>query len=620
MVYFFERNKYLTHYQMRIIFAGKLVHKINRMLHYEKLKETHQVNYLKLKNKFSIIAIIRLALVVLIIFCVWQFIKNTQAIDLMYAFALLIGFIALLQKHQKIKYERNVAQKLVEINMEEINYINQQEIPFKDGKEYIDPAHLYTYDLDIFGPKSLFQHINRTATPSGEKTLAHKLSTPTLHVEIVRHQAAIKELANKIAYRQLFYAKAKLAKLDQEGYKKLINWSKTTIKTPHIFLTVLRVLMPILFFGMIAMSYYTENVLYTYLANTCFLLNLIVLAIYIKDVKTELISSEKIHETILQYALIFELIYEEEMQAEYLLELKKELIYEGEAVHLKFKKLSQLFNNLSSLENPVGAVFFNGALLYHLGVYSNLLKWKKKNAPLFEKYLHILGEFEALNALANFSFNNKEFTFPSINNDYKIDFKNCGHPLIHESKRICNDVNFNAGTFIILTGSNMSGKSTFLRTLGINMVLANTGAPVCSSKAQLHPLPVIVSMRMSDSLTDSESYFFAEVKRLKQMMDELDQQICFVLLDEILKGTNSDDKRLGTVKVVEKMVLKKAIGAIATHDLEVCNITSTYPNNLSNNCFEVEIVNNELVFDYKLRDGICKNKSATFLMKKMEII
>jgi DNA mismatch repair ATPase MutS len=127
-------------------------------------------------------------------------------------------------------------------------------------------------------------------------------------------------------------------------------------------------------------------------------------------------------------------------------------------------------------------------------------------------------------------------------------------------------------------------------------------------------------MRMSDSLNDSESYFFAEVKRLKQIMDKLDEQVCFVLLDEILKGTNSDDKRLGTVKVVEKMVHKKAIGAIATHDLEVCNITASYPKNLSNNCFEVEIVNNELVFDYKLREGICKNKSATFLMNKMEII
>jgi DNA mismatch repair ATPase MutS len=166
----------------------------------------------------------------------------------------------------------------------------------------------------------------------------------------------------------------------------------------------------------------------------------------------------------------------------------------------------------------------------------------------------------------------------------------------------------------------MSGKSTFLRTLGINMILGNAGAPICASNAQIHPLPVVVSMRMSDSLTDSESYFFAEVKRLKQIMDELEHQICFVLLDEILKGTNSDDKRLGTVKVIEKLVKKNVIGAIATHDLEVCNITLVYPKNLSNHCFEVEIINNELAFDYKLRNGICKNKSASFLMNKLEII
>jgi DNA mismatch repair ATPase MutS len=231
-----------------------------------------------------------------------------------------------------------------------------------------------------------------------------------------------------------------------------------------------------------------------------------------------------------------------------------------------------------------------------------------------------LGELEALNCLANFSFNNKEFVFPTINKEYKIEIKNCGHPLINANKRICNDVSFNAGNFMILTGSNMSGKSTFLRTLGINMILGNAGAPICASNAQIHPLPVVVSMRMSDSLTDSESYFFAEVKRLKQIMDELEHQICFVLLDEILKGTNSDDKRLGTVKVIEKLVQKNVIGAIATHDLEVCNITLVYPKNLSNHCFEVEIINNELVFDYKLRDGICKNKSATFLMNKLDII
>ena len=152
------------------------------------------------------------------------------------------------------------------------------------------------------------------------------------------------------------------------------------------------------------------------------------------------------------------------------------------------------------------------------------------------------------------------------------------------------------------------------------MVLAGAGAPVCASAASMHPLPVIVSMRLSDSLSDSESYFFAEVKRLKQLMLALDEQKCFVLLDEILRGTNSDDKRSGTIGVLKKILAKRGIGIVATHDLEVCNTTSEYPEQLSNKCFEVEIVNDELVFDYKLREGICKNKSATFLMKKMGVI
>jgi DNA mismatch repair ATPase MutS len=185
---------------------------------------------------------------------------------------------------------------------------------------------------------------------------------------------------------------------------------------------------------------------------------------------------------------------------------------------------------------------------------------------------------------------------------------------------VTNSVDFAQKSFIILTGSNMSGKSTFLRTLGINLVLANAGSPVCAHSASVHPMDILVSMRLSDSLSDSESYFFAEVKRLKEIMDELDNHRCFILLDEILRGTNSDDKRTGTIEVVRNVIAKKAIGAIATHDLEVCNTTDEFPETLVNKCFEVEIKDNELHFDYRLRDGICQNKSATFLMKKMGVI
>jgi DNA mismatch repair ATPase MutS len=234
--------------------------------------------------------------------------------------------------------------------------------------------------------------------------------------------------------------------------------------------------------------------------------------------------------------------------------------------------------------------------------------------------MEVIGEFDKLQSLANFSYNNPDFAFPTLNANFEISFSNLSHPLLNENTRVGNDVNFQQQSFMILTGSNMSGKSTFLRSLGINMVLTGIGSSVCADKANVHPLPILVSMRLSDSLSDSESYFYAEIKRLKLIMDKLENNRAFVLLDEILRGTNSDDKRNGTIEVVKKMIAKNAIGAIATHDIEVCLTTNEYPNQLINNCFEVEIINDDLHFDYKLREGICKNKSATFLMKKMGVI
>jgi DNA mismatch repair ATPase MutS len=232
----------------------------------------------------------------------------------------------------------------------------------------------------------------------------------------------------------------------------------------------------------------------------------------------------------------------------------------------------------------------------------------------------VIGDIEALNCLANFSCNNPEFAFPELNNQFKIRLHECGHPLISREKRICNTADFNTHQFIILTGSNMSGKSTFLRTLGINMALAGIGSPVCAVDAEIHPMPVLASMRLDDSLSENESYFFAEVKRLKNILNELNAGTCFIILDEILKGTNSDDKRGGTLAILNRLIEKKAIGALATHDLEICTITDKHPRYMTNKCFEAEIINGTLVFDFKIREGVCKNKSATFLMQKMGII
>ncbi|NJM80390.1 MAG: DNA mismatch repair protein, partial [Flavobacterium sp.] len=327
-----------------------------------------------------------------------------------------------------------------------------------------------------------------------------------------------------------------------------------------------------------------------------------------------------INKIIKQYSLMIESIEQESFKSAKLERLQKELHQNTTKASVSFRQLSRLFSMLDSANNPIMALLLNGCFLYHIHGLKALIHWKTEKAKYLENWLAIIGEFEMLNSLANFSYNNPTFTFPVLNDDYEVSFTEMSHPLLNENNRVANTISFQPQSFIILTGSNMSGKSTFLRSLGVNMVLAGIGSVVCATKASIHPMPILVSMRLSDSLADSESYFYAEIKRLKQIMDALENKRSFVLLDEILRGTNSDDKRSGTVAVIQKMVAQNAIGAIATHDIEVCLITNDNPEQLINKCFEAEIHQNDLHFDYKLRDGICKNKSATFLMQKIGVI
>ena len=351
-----------------------------------------------------------------------------------------------------------------------------------------------------------------------------------------------------------------------------------------------------------------------------FLINLGILGQHFRQIKDEILGESQINKSIQKYSRLMYMLESQSFQSTKLQQLQKRLLTDNETASHHIANLSRLFQQMDSVHNPMGAIIFNGMSLYHVHTLRKLQEWKAIYAPMISDWLEVIGEIEAINSLSNFAYNNPTYTYPNINTQEQITFSNLGHPMLPDDVRVCNDVAFVDQKFIILTGSNMSGKSTFLRSLGINMVLANAGAPVCATAANIHPLDIYVSMRLSDSLSDNESYFFAEVKRLKEVMDAADSKLTFILLDEILRGTNSDDKRQGTVEVIKKLISKNVVGAIATHDLKVCDTTADYPNQLINKNFEVEIKEGELLFDYKLRDGVCKNKSATYIMKKMEII
>jgi DNA mismatch repair ATPase MutS len=550
----------------------------------------------------------------------FYYIKTNEALYVLFAFLFFVGFLFLMRIHSKLSFQKELTKAVLKINEDEIAYLKREKLPFENGIEFNDFHHPYAYDLDIFGEHSLFQNLNRTATFIGKKTLANKLLNLFSNETILENQEAINELKAKIDWRQDFEALAIVSTDSKNSYDSLIHWISFKNNSLSKVLIALSIILPTLFFGFVIAYFITSKAIILSYVTYIFIFNLIVLGRSLKRIQSEIAKADNIDKTIKQYSLLVQKIELEKFESKKLIELQKQLVSKNASASSHLKQLSELFSRMETINNFVTATLFNGSFLFNLHVLKALLKWKDNYAHELEKWINIIGEFEALNSLANLSYNNPDFVFPEINSQYKIGFENLSHPLLNPTTRVGNDTYFYPQSFMILTGSNMSGKSTFLRSLGINMVLGGIGSVVCASKANIHPLPVLVSMRLSDSLADSESYFFAEIKRLKQIMDALEEGPAFVLLDEILRGTNSDDKRNGTIEVVKKVIAKNAIGAIATHDIEVCLTTNEYPDILTNQCFEVEIQNNELHFDYKLRSGICQNRSATFLMQKMGVI
>lgn len=587
---------------------------------YTRLQEAYTQEYETVSRRHRYLALLRLLTVLLCLsFFHWYF-KAGQVYLLLIALAGLAAFIYLIQVHRRIGYRKTRLAMLRLINQEELAYLNEGALPFADGQRYRDEYHAYTSDLDLFGHRSLYQHLNRTATQMGQDRLADALKHILSETEIREKQAAVAELAPMLAERQESYAAARIAGDSRESYEGLLRWSQKEEPPVHPVMRALAYVMPGLLACSLLLYIITRTPLYQDIAMRLFPLNLFLFTFYVKRIRKAMAGTERVNEALKAYASLFRLIESTSWQSPYLKALQERLLLQGVTASVQLQKLAALYRGMETIQNPFAAIATNGLYLYHVHLLQRLSLWKKAYAAFIPQWLEVIGEMEMLGSLANLKYNNPSFCFPELNRQQQIVFRDLGHPLIREERRVCNDITFDRHRFVILTGSNMSGKSTFLRTLGVNMVLAGMGAPVCARTADIQPMPVLVSMRQADSLADSESYFFAEVKRLQYIMDQLGAMSCFVLLDEILRGTNSDDKRSGTIGVIEQLIGKKAIGAIATHDLEVCLTTDAHPGILSNKCFEVEIVNDELVFDYKLREGICQNKSATFLMRKTGII
>jgi DNA mismatch repair ATPase MutS/uncharacterized membrane protein len=287
------------------------------------------------------------------------------------------------------------------------------------------------------------------------------------------------------------------------------------------------------------------------------------------------------------------------------------------------RNLGRLIQAFDTRNNMIMGVLLNGLCLWDYQSITRLEKWKAEYRNHFALWLEMIGQADAYISLGNYAFNNPEFVYPgkSVNlNEFSA--KNIGHQLIDEKKRICNDFSFGKnGKVCIISGANMAGKSTFLRTIAVNYILGMTGSPVCATEMKFTPGMLFTSMRTVDSLSDNESYFYAELRRLSTLKARIEAgEPVFFILDEILKGTNSADKSTGSELFLQRIVEKGGTGLIATHDTSLGKLESEYPGTIINKCFEIEIDGELIRFDYKLQDGITLKMNAVFLMKQMGIL
>ena len=534
---------------------------------------------------------------------------------------LLIIFIRLLYADLRNKAAIDHVNKLISINHNELKFLNGDYHDFSAGNEHIPNDHAYANDLDIFGKASLFQFINRTESEMGSWQLAQYLQFPAEQKLIINRQVAVKELLQKIEWIQDLQAKGKEKKITFSTKYRLQNW----IEEPPVFSKFkpwkwLRYVLPAIIISVVVLYIFDE------IPSAVFYLSLLLFAAiayqinkYVAPVHDQL---SKIAEEIETLSAAIGHIENATFECDLLKKVQSNLYHQNKNVSDDITRLRKLLDKLDLRYNLVISAPLNILLLWNLQQMLDLEKWKSEQQQNIEKWFTTLGHIEALSSFGILHFNEPDWAFPTIIPDYFfIEGKEIGHPLIAKNKRVDNYIEIkHDGELMVVTGSNMAGKSTYLRSVGVNVILAMAGAPTCAKELKVSHVQIISSMRITDNLAESTSTFYAELKKLKTIIEKVNAgERVFILLDEILRGTNSLDRHTGSVALIKQLIKHHAAAIIATHDLELAKIKNDFPESIINYHFDVQVSNDELYFDYKLKPGVCKSLNASMLMKKIGI-
>ena len=541
----------------------------------------------------------------------------------------LLGFLYLLKIHGEVAEARDLLQHKLRLLEEEERIAAWQWLDRDPGQAWVNPQHDFSYDLDLFGRGSLFQYLHRHGTAIGGDQLARWLQSPFQEAAtILEQQAAVKEMAPEIAWQLHFQALGQQNGLGSQRPDSLLEWLKTPVVYLHqpLYRWVLWVMPAAFFLSLLlwaAGSFAGGPALPGWVPVAVFLLNLGISGREMNRISKQQQAFARQSKLLQTYAALLEQIENSGFQSPWFRARKQKLTDNGTKASEAIARLGELLYRLDQRLNIAAALLLNGAWLWDIRYVRRLEAWKHRYQLQLPQWLEVLADIDALNGLARTTAARPDLHFPEVD-EGKFHFlaTRLGHLLIRPGTRVDNDVAWRQpGEFLVVTGANMAGKSTFLRAVGTNLLLAQIGAPVCAAHIQLSPIRLITSIRATDSLTDHESFFYAELKRLKMIMDELRAAPpVFVIVDEMLRGTNSRDKQEGSRGFIEQLIVADGVGMVATHDLSLGQLADAHPEKVRNKRFEVDIRGDQLHFDYKLLDGISQKLNATFLMQQMGIM
>ena len=588
---------------------------------YQQQVELHRQKLRVLEKQSSIFGWLRLVGFVFVVLSLWWSISQGSWFYYIVPACFIGIFLFLIKKHAVIDDEIKNLERLIRINESEILVLQHHFTHLPDGEEFKPANHEYANDLDIFGRASLFQYINRCNSEQGKKVIASWFLDPSPNETIGQRQQLIKELAPEFEWRQQLQSYGIARPISSNTQEQIERWLRERLRFLNkTHWNVLRFVLPIISFTILGLSIagLISIQVFFMLISLMLVLSLAISRLVIPEHN----KVNKVAPELQTLSSSVKWIEKRDFKGKLFIDLKSNYFKGDIETSGTIKKLKDILERLDIRLNPVVFLPLNTFFFWDLQQVLTLEKWKKDNQQNIGEWFETLAEIESISSLANLSFNNPAWAFPVLDEKHGLVVsENLGHPLIPKKKCVPNSFSTedNPGLSLI-TGSNMAGKSTFLRSIGVNIVLAMMGSPVCAETFRVSNMKAISCMRVNDNLEENTSTFYAELKKLKEVIEAVyREEKVYLLLDEILRGTNSADRQAGSKALIRQLVKHNAVGLIATHDLELTKLAEEFPNRLHNFHFDVQVSGEELYFDYKLKKGICQSMNASLLMKKIGI-